>query len=207
MRISIIFSAVLLLIGCGQTERLPVYGNKTAVVSGNGAKEKPDSVDYTIPAFSLTDQDGNSISHKTIEGKIHVADFFFTSCPSICPKMKAEMLKVYEKYKSNPEVVILSYTIDPARDSVGKLKAYEAKLAIESSKWHLITGNKDSIYQLAEGYLVSAAEDPDAPGGHVHSGNFMLVDKQQRIRGYYDGTNSESVTKLLKEIDLLLKEK
>ncbi|MBL0310610.1 MAG: SCO family protein [Bacteroidetes bacterium] len=193
---------------CQQSDKLPVYGNKQAVTSNSGSGVSVDSVDYTIPNFSMTDQDGKNISNKTIEGKIHIADFFFTSCPSICPKMMAEMLKVYEKYKSNPEIVILSYTIDPARDTVGKLKSYGAKLGgIETSKWHLLTGDKDSIYQLAGSYLVSAAEDPDAPGGHIHSGSFILVDKQKRIRGYYDGTNPESVAKLMDEIDQLLKEK
>ncbi|HLP21206.1 MAG TPA: SCO family protein, partial [Chitinophagales bacterium] len=106
-----------------------------------------------------------------------------------------------------PNILILAFTIDPARDSVGRLKAYEGKLGVESGKWHLLTGNKDSIYAVAENFLVSAAEDPDAPGGHVHSGNFILVDKQHRLRGYYDGTKDESVTKLLEETDLLLSEK
>ena len=114
---------------------------------------------------------------------------------------------VYEKYKSNKQVVILSYSIDPVRDSVPRLKAYEKKIGFESSTWHLLTGNKDSIYHLADKYLVSAAEDPDAPGGHIHDGNFILVDKQRRIRGYYDGTDEVKVQKLMDDLDILLKEK
>ena len=141
-----------------------------------------------------------------MNGKIFVTEFFFTSCPSICPKMQAQMLRVYEKYKTNPNVGILAFTIDPARDTVGKLKQYEKKLDIESSKWHMLTGNKDSIYTLAESFMVSAAEDPDAPGGHVHSGTFILVDKHKRLRGYYDGTKEESVANLLNELDILQKE-
>ncbi len=177
-----------------------MYGNKTVAPNG-------DSVDYVLPDFSYVDQDSNTVNASTIQNKIFATEFFFTSCPSICPKMQQQMLRFNEKYKNNPDVIILAFTIDPQRDSVGKLNAYARKLNIESSKWHLLTGNKDSIYALAENFLVSAADDPDAPGGHVHSGNFILVDKQRRLRGYYDGTDEESVNKLLDETDLLLKEK
>lgn len=187
--------------GCNQPDKLPIYGGKMPVANG------PDSLDYHLPSFSFIDQDGRVVSEAAIKDKLVVAEFFFTSCPSICPKMQKEMLRVYEKYKTDPEVLILAYSIDPARDSVAKLHNYAAKLGIESSKWHLLTGNKDSIYSIADKFLVSAAEDPDAPGGLVHSGNFILVDKQRRIRGYYDGTDEKSVDKLLSEIDILQKEK
>jgi protein SCO1/2 len=193
---------LLFLSGCRyfSKTKLPVYGNKIAVSNA-------DSLDYRLPDFNFIDQSGNSVTALTVEHKIFVAEFFFTSCPSICPKMQAEMLRFYEKYKDNPDVLILAFTIDPARDSVAKLNAYAHKLNIESSKWHLLTGNKDSIFALAEQFLVSAAEDPDAPGGLVHSGNFILVDRQRRLRGYYDGVKQESVTKLLAETDILLQEK
>ncbi len=177
-----------------------MYGIKVAVAGA-------DSIDYKLPDFELVDQSGQLINNSSLQNKIFVAEFFFTSCPSICPKMQAEMLRFYEKYKDNPEVLILAFTIDPARDSIAKLNDYAHKLNIESSIWHLLTGNKDSIYALAEHFLVSATEDPDAPGGLVHSGNFILVDKQRRLRGYYDGVNEESVTKLLEETDILLREK
>ena len=184
------------LSACNQPEKLPVYGGKMPM-SG------PDTVDYHIPSFSFLDQDGKVVDEAVIKNKLLVVEFFFTSCPSICPKMQKEMLRVYEKYKDDPDLLILAYTIDPARDSVGKLHKYADKLGIESNKWRLLTGDKDSIYNLADKFLVSAAEDPDAPGGHVHSGNFMLIDKQKRIRGYYDGTDEKSVDKLLKEIAVL----
>lgn len=166
-----------------------------------------DSLDYTLPPFSYLSQDSQLVDNGTVSNKIFITEFFFTSCPSICPKMQAQMLRVYEKYKNNADVVILAFTIDPARDSVARLKKYEAKLGVQAPKWYFLTGNKDSIYATAENFLVSAAEDPDAPGGHVHSGNFILVDKQRRLRGYYDGTKEESVQKLLDETDVLLKEK
>ena len=202
MRITnlLLLTPLLLIFSCNP-DKLPVYGTKTI------SPTTGDSVDYVLPAFTYVDQDSNLVNEATTHNKIFVTEFFFTSCPSICPKMQAQMLRVYEKYKSNPDVVILAFTIDPQRDTVGKLKQYEKKLGIESSKWHLLTGDKDSIYNLAESFLVSAAEDADAPGGHVHSGNFILADKQRRLRGYYDGTKEESVQKLLDELDLLLKEK
>ena len=202
----LLLSPLLLLFSCNP-DKLPVYGNKTAEVKSENGKETIDSVDYVLPDFSYVDQDSNVVNTVTVHNKIFVTEFFFTSCPSICPKMQAQMLRVYEKYKDNTDVQILAFTIDPARDTVGKLKAYEKKLGIESAKWHLLTGNKDSIYNLADNFLVSVAEDPDAPGGHVHSGNFILVDKKRRLRGYYDGTKEESVQKLLNEMDVLLKEK
>jgi len=209
MRYPVFYVALccMAIASCNQNDSLPLYGPKTAVeVIKNGVKTV-DSIDYSIPNFQFTDQDGKPVDSNTISGKIFVADFFFTSCPSICPKMMKEMDGVYEKYKSNKDVVILSYSIDPVRDSVARLKKYEKKIGFESSKWHLLTGNKDSIYSLADKYLVSAAQDPDAPGGFIHSGNFILIDKHRRIRGYYDGTKEDKVQKLMDDIDILLKEK
>ena len=207
MRILLFFVLLCCLAITSCNHPLPVYGPKTAMEVVRNGKKIIDSIDYRIPDFQFTDQDSNRVDSNTIHDKIYVADFFFTSCPSICPKMMKEMDAVYDKYKTNKDVVILSYSIDPNRDSVARLKAYEKKIGFESTKWHLLTGNKDSIYHLADSYLVSAAEDPYAPGGHIHSGNFILIDKHRRIRGYYDGTKDESVQKLMDDMDILLKEK
>lgn len=210
MQIQHSFFLVLLLFfyGCNffKTDKLPVYGEKTVVIKTENGKEVTDSVDYTLPAFTYINQDSQWVNNSTTEGKIYVAEFFFTACPSICPKMQQQMLRFYEKYKDNKDVAILAFTIDPARDSVVRLHAYANKLGVLNSSWHFLTGDKDSIYATADNFLVSAAEDPDAPGGHVHSGNFILVDKHRRIRGYYDGVDEKSVDKLLVETDLLLKE-
>lgn len=199
--------STLLISSCNE-DKLPVYGIKTPSTKQVDGKSITDSIDYVIPTFNLIDQDAKPVSSATVKGKIHVADFFFTSCPSICPPMKKQMLRIYDKYQNNDDVVLLSYSIDPKRDSVQKLHSYAQKLGIaNTSKWHFLTGDKDSIYSLANGYLVSAAEDPDAPGGHIHDGNFILIDRRSRIRGYYDGTSAESVEKLLNDMDILLKEK
>ena len=209
MRYSLLYVLLCCLAfsSCNPNNDLPKYGPKTPVVKTENGKTFTDSLDYVIPAGRFIDQDSTIVDASFTDGKVYVADFFFTSCPSICPKMMKEMGRVQDKYKDNKDLVILSYSIDPVRDSVARLKDYERKLGIQSVKWHLLTGDKDSIYALAEKYLVSAAEDPDAPGGHIHSGNFILIDKHRRIRGYYDGTKDDGVDKLLNEIDELLKEK
>jgi protein SCO1/2 len=208
MRTFLSFIVLIYISSCnGTNSTLPVYGNKTVTTTIIKGLPVEDSVDYTIPAFSFLNQDSVVVTNKTVWDKVYVVDFFFTSCPSICPKMKKEMLRVYNKYKANDYIKILSFSIDPERDSVARLKSYAGKLGIkESSKWSMLTGQKDSIYSLANSFLVSAAEDPDAPGGHVHSGNFILIDRIGRIRGYYDGTSEESVSKLLLDIDILLAE-
>ncbi|HWB63954.1 MAG TPA: SCO family protein [Chitinophagales bacterium] len=198
----------LVLNSCNNGKKLPFYGPKTVSQKIVDGKQEVDSVNYSIPGFTMTDQDSNTVNEGTVNDKIYVADFFFTSCPSICPKMMKEMGYVYDKYKGNGNIQILSFSIDPERDSVGRLKDYAKRLGnIDGTKWHLLTGNKDSIYELAKKYLVSATEDPDAPGGHIHDGNFILIDTKSRIRGYYDGTDDESVKKLMNDMDILLSEK
>ena len=207
MRSIFFLSGLLFLAACNQDTRLRILGPKVAVVKHQNGTTIVDSVDYTIPPFQFVDQDSAIVNSATVQNKIFVADFFFTSCPSICPKMMAEMLKINDKYKDNPNVVILSYSIDPVRDSVARLKAYQKKLGLTGGNWHFLTGNKDSIYQLADKYLVSAAEDPDAPGGYIHSGTFILIDKQRRIRSYCDGTSDDGVEILMGDMDILLEKK
>ena len=147
------------------------------------------------------------ITNDTYIGKIYVADFFFTSCPSICPIMKVQMLRVYEEYKTNNTVMLLSHTIDPEYDNVKVLHDYATRLEVESSKWHFVTGEKPTIYDMAQtSYYVATRENDKAPGGYEHSGAFILVDDQKRIRGVYDGTNAEAVDKLIADIRTLLVE-
>ena len=136
-----------------------------------------------------------------------MADFFFTSCPTICPVMKAQMLRVYDSIQNKPDVLILSHTIDPKHDTVAVLKEFADRLGVESSKWHFVTGEKDDIYKIGQtSYMVSASEDPAEPGGYIHSGAFILVDKERRVRGLYDGTKPDQVDRLINDIDVLLQE-
>jgi protein SCO1/2 len=206
-----IMTAVLLsfvLAGCNQqteNESLPVYGRKKIVENQDGSF---DTLYHTIAPFKFVDQDSVIITNEKVEGKIYVADFFFTSCPSICPIMKTQMLRVYDKFKDNPSFTILSHSIDPEYDTVALLKDYAARLGVtDSERWHFLTGSKEEIYNLGQtSYMVTAAEDSDAPGGYIHDGAFLLVDKEGRIRGVYDGTKAEQVDDLMNDIVKLFDE-
>ncbi len=192
---------IISIISCESSSRkLPILGEREFI---NG-----DSVYHTIPDFSFVNQDNQTITNKNYEGKIYVADFFFTTCPTICPIMKKQMLRVYEKFKENPKVGILSHSIDPRHDSVQVLKEYAARLGVKSKMWNFVTGEKTKIYKIGEkSYYVTAGEDSTAAGGIIHSGAFILVDTKRRVRGVYDGTKETDVTKLLKDMDVLLNEK
>ncbi len=192
---------VLSIISCENSpKKLPILGERDFV---NG-----DSVYHQIPEFKFINHDGDSISNKTFEGKIYVSDFFFTTCPTICPVMKKQMLRIYEKFKENPEVGILSHTIDPRHDSIQVLKEYRTRLGIQGKMWQFVTGEKSKIYEIGEkSYYVTAQEDSLAAGGIIHNGAFILVDKKRQVRGIYDGTKEEEVSKLLKDMEILLKEK
>jgi protein SCO1/2 len=166
-----------------------------------------DTVYHTVPDFAFVNQDSILVTNNTFENKIYVTDFFFTKCPTICPIMKTQMLRIYEKYQNDPEVLILSHTIDPEYDNVKVLHDFAANLGVDNRKWHFVTGNMDEIYTLAEkGYFTRAAEDPTVAGGFLHSGAFLLIDKNRRIRGQYDGTKEEQVDRLIRDIERLKNE-
>jgi len=178
---------------------LPVFGEREV----NGK----DTVYHTIANFKFVDQDSVEITNETYTGKIYVADFFFTSCRTICPIMKTQMLRIYDSIQNDPEVMLLSHTIDPEYDTVGLLHDYAGRLGVESNKWHFVTGNKDEIYKLAQtSYFSTALEDKSETDGFIHSGAFLLIDKDRRIRGKYDGTKEEDVNRLLGDIQRLKKE-
>ncbi|KAB7728185.1 SCO family protein [Rudanella paleaurantiibacter] len=200
--------AGLFLAACGSSgDTLPVLGQKEAVTRTVDGKTVTDSVDHTIPDFRFVSQYGDTVSAGTLAGKVYVADFFFTTCPTICPKMKTQMKRVYDRFKGNSNVMILSHTIDPTRDSVAVLRDFAQSLGVKDRQWLFVTGDKDQIYDIGQNaYMVSAAEDATAPGGVVHSGAFILVDTQKRVRGIYDGTTPEGVDKLMADIDKLLTE-
>lgn len=181
--------------------RLPYLGNKEVNTAG-------DSVYHSIPDFVFVNQDGDTVTQKIVEGKVFVADFFFSTCPTICPIMKTQMLRIFEEYKDNDSLMILSHSINPRYDSPEVLKRYKEKLGIVSAKWQFLTGTETNVYNLAQqSYLTTALEDSTAveEGGFVHSGAFVLVDANRNIRGIYDGTKEKEVDKLLVDIDRLLR--
>jgi protein SCO1/2 len=197
----IVLASCAIIISCiEQKERkLPIMGEKD--ITGT------DTIYHTIGNFALVNQDSMLVTNETVRGKIYVADFFFTSCRTICPIMKTQMKRVYDKVKDDPEVLIVSHTIDPEYDTVARLRDYAERLGVESEKWHFLTGVKDSIYYLAQtSYFATAMEDPSQSDGFIHSGAFLLIDKKGRIRGKYDGTKTEEVDQLIEDIRILKKE-
>jgi protein SCO1/2 len=182
--------------------RLPYIGERELAPNGK------DTIYHSIPAFKLINQDGEIITEKDFEGKIYVADYFFTTCKSICPKMTTELLRVQEKFEyTNGLVKILSHTVDPEHDSVPVLKAYSKMVHADTKMWDFVTGDKKQLYDLArKGYLVNAMQGDGGKDDFIHSELFVLVDKEKHIRGIYDGTNIKSVNDLLDDIKVLIAE-
>ncbi len=208
LKLSYFYILIFLAAGCSKVNtvtELPVLGNKKIVDKEVNGQIVKDTIYHTIRDFEFVDQDSARITNETFSGQVYVADFFFTSCPTICPVMKQQMLRVYEVYKDEPEVGILSHTIDTKHDTVAVLKDFAEKLGVTSDKWHFVTGIQDSIYDIAEtSYFVVADEDENAAGGYIHNGAFLLVDQKRRIRGVYDGTVAEEVDILINDIERLI---
>ena len=184
---------------------LPIY---------NPADVNPELVDstvqyiqkyHTIADFSFTNQNGKTITQKDYEGKIYVADFFFTTCGSICPIMTTNMLDIQKAFATNPKVMMLSHTVLPETDSVPVLKAYARKKGVNDAKWNLVTGDKKEIYTMArKSYLAVKLGKPSELYDMVHTENFILVDNKRRVRGFYDGTKKEEIERLVEDIRWLL---
>lgn len=189
------------------SKTLPIY---------NPADVNPELVDstvqyiskyHTISDFSFVNQNGKTITQKDYEGKIYVADFFFTTCGSICPKMTTNLVEVQKAIINNPKVMLLSHTVFPEVDNVSVLKAYAVKNGVDDSKWNLVTGDKKEIYAMArKSYLAVKMGKPSELYDMVHTENFVLVDAKRRVRGFYDGTKEEDVLKLIEDINFLSNE-
>lgn len=156
---------------------------------------------HIIADFSFTNQNGKIITQKDYEGKIYVADFFFTTCGTICPMMTDNMVWLQDQIKDNPRVMLLSHSVTPDIDSVSVLKAYAKRKGVIDAKWNLVTGNKKDIYYIArKSYLAVKTGKPSELYDMVHTENFVLVDDKKRVRGFYDGTKREEVEKLLQDL-------
>ena len=204
-RISL-FLFLLAAIGTWSCESTTEIENTPLPKLGNFYLEGQDTVYHQIADFAFVNQLGDTISSKTVAEKVYVADFFFTTCPTICPIMKKEMLRVYEKYDGNPDFLILSHSIDPTFDTQEVLRDYSQKLGIEdASTWNFLTGDQEKIFEMGQtSYLTTAMEDQAEPGGFLHSGAFILVDQNGFIRGVYDGTKTDQVDRLMNDIPKLL---
>lgn len=178
---------------------LPIMGERYV-------DDNKDTVYHEIADFAFVNQIGDTITNADVAGKIYVADFFFTSCPTICPIMKKEMLRVFEQYQDQPNFKILSHSIDPTHDTQEVLKDYAEKLGVEdASTWNFLTGDQEKIFEIGQtSYLTTAMADQAQPGGFLHTGAFLLVDGNGRIRGVYDGTKADQVDRLIADIPKLL---
>ena len=206
----VVFSIVVLSLfysALKPKKTLPIY---------NPADVNPELVDstvqykskyHTIADFSFTNQNGETITQKDYEGKIYVADFFFTTCATICPKMTINLEEIQAAFAKNPKVKLLSHTVFPETDSVPVLKAYAKKHHVDDTQWNLVTGDKKEIYAIArKSYLAVKMGKPEELYDMVHTENFVLVDTKKRVRGFYDGTNKEDMKRLIEDITFLINE-
>jgi len=185
-------------------ETLPIYS--PSMVSKELVEENIQFIKkyHKIKDFSMKNQNGETITQEFYNDKIYVADFFFTTCPTICPIMTENMGYVQEKIKNDSDVLLLSFSVTPEIDSVKQLKKYALEKNVIDSKWNLVTGNKKDIYNLARtSYLVAKTNGDGGKYDMIHTENFVLVDKEKRIRGFYDGTNSKEMDQLLNDINIL----
>ncbi|WP_291965468.1 SCO family protein [Maribacter sp.] len=183
---------------------LPVYS--PAMVNAELVAEEIQHVRkyHTIADFSLTNQNGETITQEDYKGKIYIADFFFTTCPTICPIMTKNMVDLQKALGKDSDVMLLSHSVTPEIDSVAQLKKYAVEKGIDDRNWNLVTGDKKQIYELArKSYLAVKTDGDGGPFDMIHTENFILVDKDKRIRGFYDGTKKEDIEKLLKDVELL----
>jgi len=207
LTIVIVLSAIILTLfysALKPKKSLPIY---------NPSMVNPELVDSTvqyiskyhaIADFSFINQNGKIITQKDYEGKIYVADFFFTTCGSICPKMTTNLVEIQKAFINNPKVMLLSHTVFPETDSVAVLKEYAIKNGVIDSKWNLVTGDKKQIYSMARmSYLAVKLGKPEELYDMVHTENFVLVDSKRRVRGFYDGTKKEDIERLIEDINFL----
>jgi protein SCO1/2 len=213
-KLAIIAPAILLCIGIGiayemiKNDRvLPIYS--PAMINPELVDKSKQDVTkgHRIGDFVLTNQDGEELTNKDFDGYYYVADFFFTTCPTICPSMSAEMQRIQAEFSDDEDFKILSHTVQPEVDSVPVLKKYAELYEADPTKWILATGDKKIIYNLArKSYFAAVTEGDGGPDDFIHTENFVLVDKEKRIRGFYDGTSPESVDKLIVDIEILSQE-
>lgn len=158
--------------------------------------------------FSFHNQDNQIVTKDLFNDKVVITDFFFTTCPAICPIMKRQMFRIYQAYPDQPDLLLFSHTVDPDHDTVEILKNYSEGLGIKTEKWQLITGPQEEIFEVAKNnYMLGALKDDNSPGGYIHSGSFVLIDKNKKIRGYYDGTDAKEVDQLILDLKEFISEK
>ena len=188
-----------------RVDNLPYFNESSFTPKWISPKSKELNNFHKISNFDLINQNGEKVTQKTFENKIYIADFFFTTCPGICPMMTANMSKLQEEFKNDIDVLLLSHSVTPIKDSVPKLKEYALDKKIDDKKWHLVTGDRKQIYNLGRNsyFVEQNLGEPLGLDDFLHTENFVLIDKQKHIRGIYNGLNRASIAQLLTDIKAL----
>ena len=205
-RLIFVLILTLGLFSCSEDgkKQLPIYNPVDFKLKLVDISMRNVSQNHTVADFSLTNQNGINITNKDYENKIYVVDFFFTSCPSICPIMTNNMVKIQDEFISNDDIMLLSMSVTPDIDNVQVLKKYAIEKEVNDSKWNITTGSKKHIYELARKSYFAVVEQGD--GGlqdFIHTPNFILIDTKKQIRGIYDGTDEDEISRLIKDIKIL----
>ena len=192
-----------------RVEYLPYYNEESFTANWLTPGTKEEKEFHKIPDFSLTNQLGENITQKTFENKIYITDFFFTTCPGICPQMTGNMFKIQEEFKNDNEILLLSHSVMPNTDSIPVLKKYAKYNGVIDNKWHLVTGDKNEIYSLGRDhyFVENDLGEEKSIDDFLHTENFLLIDKEKHIRGIYNGLNRASIAQLIVDIKALKKRK
>lgn len=193
----ILFMTVILYSCQQENGPLPILG-EVKIVDG-------EEVPHTIPPFSFINQDSTIVTNEDLKAAPYVADFFFTHCPSICPIVTKEMLRIHENFEDT-DLQLVSFTMDPKRDTPEVLKNYASKIEVNAPKWHFLTGDKKALHSISTDFFSVVIEDDEAPGGFNHTGKLLLVDTDGHIRAFCEGTDPEDVTEFIKDVAKLLEE-
>lgn len=200
----------LVLVSCTEEKKqrvLPIYGERELDQKIVDGETIMDTAYHVVPDFRYLNQDSVWVDQNKVKGKVYVADFFFTTCPTICPKMTSQLKRLQVLTKDIPEIHFLSFSIDPEKDQPEVLRRYIEEYGVSQDNWDFLTGDEEATHELGvKGFLVHADSDEDAPGGFAHSPSLVLVDREGLIRGIYDGTSTEDVDLLNKDIRRLLRE-
>lgn len=212
---AVLLLVILLLASCNQSPKsiegvsaLPFYNEANFTPNWMAIDDASLKDFHTIPNFSLTNQEGETVTDQSLNGKIYIADFFFTICPGICPKMTANMGLLQEEFMEDEDIMLLSHSVTPVRDSVPVLKAYAEKKGVLADRWHLLTGDRQEIYTLGrKAYFIEEDLGLEREVDEfLHTENFVLIDKNKHIRGIYNGLNKASLRQLIKDVRTLQKE-
>jgi len=198
MRYLTLFVLLGIFISCKDQQPLPILGRSYV--------EDGVTIQHTIPDFSLLNQDSVYVTNANLENHLYISDFFFMSCPTICPRVKKQMLRLYDKFEKEDQIKFVSHSIDGKRDTPSALKLYAKNLGVDTDKWMFLTGNRGDVIDIADDYFVAAFEDADAPGGFDHSGKIILVDKNRHVRAFCEGTDPEDVDDFFSDVETLLDE-